>query len=82
MGESAGEASPIETVVVVEAPILGGDEGLLHVGRDLAQLDVDPPDDREPADQAPILVDDPAPFPGMKSANLGCAWAARVAARI
>src|SRR5690242_10223791 len=78
--EGTHEAAPIETVVIVEAPIFRGDERLLHVHRHLAQLDVDAPHDREAADEAAVLVDNSSAFGWMEGPDLGWRGAAGEAA--
>src|SRR5690242_14238744 len=69
--QGAHEAAPIQAVVVVEAPVFGGDERLLHVQRDLAQLDVHAAYDREAADEPAVFVDDATTLGRMEGTDLG-----------
>src|SRR3954471_3814204 len=77
--ESAHEATPVQSIVIVEAPVLRGDERLLHVHRHFAQLDVYAAHDGEASDETAVLVDDPPTLAWMEGADLGRTRAAREA---
>src|SRR6185369_9532909 len=56
-GTGAQEAVPIESVVVVEATILGCEEGLTHVLWNLLDRDVHPADHRQPPHETALPVE-------------------------
>ena len=66
----AHEAAPVEPVVVVEAAILGGEERLAHVLRHLLDRHVDAADDREPAHEPTLAVEDLAALGRPERADL------------
>src|SRR5207302_8243269 len=65
----AKEGAPIEAVVVVEAPVLGRDEGILDVLRNGGKRDVDATNYFEPSDELPIAIHDPATLARLKGAD-------------
>jgi hypothetical protein len=62
--------APVETVVLTEAAILGGDESLLDVLRHIPEGDVETANDRETPDQAVCAVQYATTFAGVIRANL------------
>src|SRR4051812_24774627 len=79
-GDGAKESAPVQPVVLVEAAVLGGEEGLAHVQGDRVEWDVDPAHDGDAAEEAVVPVDDPAALAGTEAADLGAGRAALEAA--
>src|ERR1043166_4056868 len=65
----AADGVPIETIVLVEAAVFSGDEGVLHVLRHRGQRDVHSADDLEPADQPSVAIEDPTAFTRLERAD-------------
>ena len=70
--DCAEESAPIETAVLVEASVLGRDEGLLDELRYGLQGDVDSSDNRESSHQAIVPVKDATALIGLERLDVAC----------
>ena len=79
--ERTQERVPIETVVLIEAPVFRGDERRLHRLRHRRNRHVHAPDVLEMAQKPIVAVEDLAALAGMERADLRGARAPRESAR-
>src|SRR6266508_3230252 len=72
---------PIHPAVLIEAPVLGGDECLAHVNWDLRDGYIQSTDNREPTHEPAGAIEDSTAFVGMIGLNLAWTGAALESAR-
>jgi len=79
-GGGAEEAAPVEPVVLVEATVFSGEEGLSNVQRNGVDRHVDAAHDRDAAEEAVAAIEDLAPFAWPECADLTACRTSREAA--